>query len=90
MPSELEPRGLYRADGERPDGVTMIPWEIGKQLVLDITVVDVLATSRLNRGSSCNPGTTASEAGAREIEKYHELLDNGYLFRRWPWKYRVL
>ena len=24
LPSRLEPRGLYRSDGKRPDGVTMI------------------------------------------------------------------
>ena len=27
-PSVLEPRGLYRTEGKRPDGVTMIPWEM--------------------------------------------------------------
>ena len=32
LPSMLEPRGLYRNDGKRLDGVTMIPWEMGKQL----------------------------------------------------------
>ena len=26
LPSMLEPRGLYRTDGKRPDGVTNIPW----------------------------------------------------------------
>ena len=56
----LEPRGLYRTDGKRPDGVTMIPWEMSKQLVWDVTVVDALAPSRLNQGSLCNPGTTAT------------------------------
>ena len=29
LPSMLEPRGLYRTESKRPDGVTMIPWEIG-------------------------------------------------------------
>ena len=62
LPSMLEPRGLYRTDGKRPDSVTMIPWEMGKQLVWDVTVVDSLAPSRLNQGSLCNPGTTATEA----------------------------
>ena len=57
----------------------MIPWEMGKQLVWDVTVVDALAPSRLNQGSLCNPGTT--EAEAREIEKYRESLDNGYIFQ---------
>ena len=77
----LEPRGLYRTDGKRPDGVTMIPWEMGKQLVWDVTVVDALAPSRLNQGSLCNPGTTATEAEARKIEKYRELINNGYIFQ---------
>ena len=81
LPSMLEPRGLYRTDGEHPDGVSMNPWEMGKQLVWDVTVVDALAPSRLNQGSLCNPGTTATEAEACKIEKYRELIDNGYIFR---------
>ena len=81
MPSLLEPRGLYRTDGKRPDGVIMTPWEMGEQLVWDVTVVDALAPSRLNQGSLCNPGTTATVAEARKIEKYRELLDNGYIFQ---------
>ena len=78
----LEPRGLYRTDGKRPDGVTKIPWEMGKHLVWDVTVVDALASSRLNQGSLCNTGTTATEAEARKIEKYRELIDNGYFFQQ--------
>ena len=75
----LEPRGLYRTDGKRPGGVTMIPWELGKQLVRDVTIVDALALSRLNQGSLCSPGTTASEAEARKIEKYRKLINNEYI-----------
>ena len=82
VPSMLEPRGLYRTDGKRPDGVTMIPWEMGKQLVWDVTVVDALAPSRLKQGSLCNPGTKATEGEARKIEKYCELINNGYIFQR--------
>ena len=59
----------------------MIPWEIGKQLVWDATVVDALAPSRLNQGYLCNPGATATEAEMRKVEKYRELLDNGYIFQ---------
>ena len=79
--SMLEPRRLYRTDGKRPDGVTILPWELGKQLVWEVTVVDALAPSRLNQGSSCNPGTTATEAEARKMEKYRELIDNGYILQ---------
>ena len=31
--------------------------------------------------SLCNPGTTATEAEARKIENYRELIDNGYIFQ---------
>ena len=77
----LEPRGQYRTDGEGPDVVIMIPWEMGQQLVWDVTVVDALAPSRLDQGSLYNLGTTATEAEARKIEKYRELIDNGYIFQ---------
>ena len=69
LPSVLEQRGLYRTDGKRPDCVTMFPWEMGEKLVWDVTVVDALAPSCLNQGSSCNLGPTATEAEARTIEK---------------------
>ena len=75
----LDPRGLYRTDGKRPDGVTLIPWEMGKQLVWDVTVVDALAPSRLNQRSLCNPGTPATEAGvggsrSKERDRKSELV----------------
>ena len=41
--------------------------------------MDALAPSCLNQDSLCNPGTTATEAEARKIEKYHELTDHGYI-----------
>ena len=77
----LEPRGLYRTDGKRPDGVIMIPWGLDKQLVRDVTVVDALTLSGLNQCPLCKPGTNTTEAEEREIERYRELLDNGYIFQ---------
>ena len=59
----------------------MIPWEMGKQLVWNVTVVDALAPSRLNQDSLCNPGITPTEAEKRKIEKYREFIDNGYIFQ---------
>ena len=47
----------------------------------DVTVVDALAPSRMNQGCLCNQGTTATVAEARKIEKYRELIDNGYIFQ---------
>ena len=29
VPSRLEPSGLYRSDGKRPDGVSIVPWKCG-------------------------------------------------------------
>ena len=77
----LESHELYRTDGKRLRGVTMIPREQGKQLLWDVTVVDSLAPNRLNQVSLCNSGTTAIEAEARKNEKYRELIDNEYFFQ---------
>ena len=65
IPSVSEPRHLYRTDQKRPDGLTLVPWADGKQLLWDVTVVDSLAPYRINAGSVCNPGKAAAEAEER-------------------------
>ena len=47
-PSVLEPPGLSRTDGKRPDGLTLIPWQRGKSLTWDVTVTDTVADSYLH------------------------------------------
>ena len=32
VPSSREPIGLFRADGKRPDGITLVPWRVGRCL----------------------------------------------------------
>ena len=59
IPSVLEPRHLYRTNQKRPDGLTLVPWAVGKQFLWDVTVVDSLAPCRINAGSVCNTGTAA-------------------------------
>ena len=59
IPSVLEPRHLYRTNQKRLDGLTLVPWAVGKQLLWDVTVVDSLAPCRINAGSVCNTGTAA-------------------------------
>ena len=49
IPSRLEPSVLLRSDGNRPDGVTMIPWSEGKFLVWNFTCVDTLCESHKQR-----------------------------------------
>ena len=78
LPSMLEPRGLYRTDSKRTDGVTTITWEMGKQLVWDVKVVDALVPSCLNQRSLCNTGTIATEAEARWKENIPETIDNQF------------
>ena len=47
----------------------------------DVAVVDSLAPCRINAGSVCNPGTAAAEAEERKINKYKDLVNDGYLFQ---------
>ena len=49
IPSRLEPPGLSRSDGKRPDGVTLAPWSLGRPLVWDATCPDTFVPS--HRGS---------------------------------------
>ena len=73
IPSVLEPRHLYKTDQKRPDGLTLVPWAVGKQLLWDVTVVDSLAPCRINAGSVCNPGMAAAEAEEQKNDKYKIL-----------------
>ena len=77
----LEALRLYRTDDKRADGITMIPWEMGTQMVWDVPVVDALSPGPLNQDSLYHLETTATESEACEIEKYCDLIDNGYHFQ---------
>ena len=37
IPCHLEPTGLYRSDGKRPDGASVVPWKYRRVLVWDAT-----------------------------------------------------
>lgn len=77
IPVVLEPPGLSRSDGKRPDGVTQIPFERGRCLVWDGTVVDTLAPSYVDNGSE-QPGTAAARAEVFKLRKY-EVLSRSYI-----------
>jgi hypothetical protein len=78
IPSTLEPIGLLRSDGRRPDGVTLIPFRNGKSVAWDFTCVNRLATSHINCG--VQPGTiVANNAEARKTAHYIDLPPN-YVF----------
>ena len=58
-----------------------MPWEDGKQLVWDVTCVDLPAPSRIENGSVANPGTAAEYAEELKTAKYVCLTDKGYIFQ---------
>jgi len=49
IPATNKPSGLVRQDGKQPDGLTLIPWQGGKSLAWDVTVVSTLAQSYFDR-----------------------------------------
>ena len=78
VPAVLEPNGLARDDGKRPDGMSLFPWKMGRTLVWDATCVDTLAPSHLPR-TACCVGSAASQAEDLKRRKYSSLIGN-YMF----------
>ena len=78
-PAELEPVGLSRSDGKRPDGATLIPWRHGKCALWDFTCPDSLAPSQLIH-SSVAGGYAADAAENRKAAKYHSLIGNHHFY----------
>ena len=72
FPSTLEPSGLSRSDGKRPDGVTITPWQAGRTLVWDVTCPDTYAVSHMVL-STREAGAVAAAAEAKKTVKYAEL-----------------
>ena len=56
IPTRLEPSGLCHSDGNRPDGITMVPWSQGKYPVWDATCVDTYCQSHQHRASQVPGG----------------------------------
>ena len=77
VPSTLEPVGLTRTDGKRPDGLTLVPWKGGKSAVWDVTVTDTLASSYV-QATSVTAGAAAETASDRKLAKY-EALSSSYV-----------
>jgi hypothetical protein len=72
IPAVKEPSGLARSDGKRPDGMSLIPWRVGRCLIWDVTVSDTLAPSYLAL-TSITTGSAAEGAASRKIAKYADL-----------------
>ena len=72
IPPMLEPSGLDRGDGTRPDGITVYPYSRGRCLIWDATCVNTFASSELIRVAFA-AGSVADAAEVRKIAKYAEL-----------------
>ena len=68
----MEPAGVSRNDGKRPDGVYIFPWKKGKLLCWDYTCSDTLAPSHLN-SSSRAAAKVAENAENIKFTKYSSL-----------------
>jgi len=78
VPSIKEPPGCSRADGKRPDGLTLVPWKRGKPLVWDFTCADTFAPSHV-ASTATHRGSAAEGAAGAKTKKY-EFLDGAYIF----------
>jgi len=78
VPVTKEPAELSRTDGKRPDGLTLVPWQSGKSLCWDVTVICPLAESYVS-GAAREAGAAAEVAATRKEEKYAKI-DSRYLF----------
>ena len=78
VPSRLEPSGLFRSDGKRPDGVSIVPWKCGQLMVWDATCPDTLAPS-YSTIAAHQVGAVAQQAENRKTQKYKHL-ESCYFF----------
>ena len=70
----IEPVGLDRGDGKRPDGITLFPFRSGKSLIWDATCTCTFSSGNLI-SSAINPGSAAASAEASKVAKYESLSD---------------
>ena len=74
VPNVREPPGCSRADGKKPDGLTLVPWQRGRSLVWDFTCADTLCPSYV-RQTAKSPGAAARQAEEKKARKYDFLKD---------------
>jgi len=79
IPAIKEPSGLVRQNSKRPDGLTLIPWQGGKSLARDVTVINTLAQSYVDRAAT-GVGM-ASELAAERKSMKHSNLPTNHIFQ---------
>ena len=72
IPSLLEPTGVDRGDGKRPDGITVYPYTKGMCLAWDATCVNTYAESHV-LSAATSAGAAARDAESKKRKKYSDL-----------------
>ena len=80
IPFIKEPKGLLNTDNKRPDGFTLIPWQVGRNLTCDVSIVNTIAASYIQTTSVIAGGATEISS-ERKIVKYVELSNRSCF---WP------
>lgn len=78
FPTILEPVGISRSDGKRPDGLTLIPWAKGRSLMWDATCVDTVAPSHI--ASTQKIAGAAAESAVQIKKRKYSHISNNYFF----------
>jgi len=68
VPVTKEPSGLFRRDGKRPDGLTLVPRQSRRSMCWDVTVICTLADSYVS-GAVIEAGAAAEVAASRKEAK---------------------
>ena len=69
IPSHLEPSGIMRSDGKRPDEATEMPWKNSRTMLWDATCPDNFALSHVAHAAR-EAGTVTSQAERNKCQKY--------------------
>ena len=88
FPSQLEPVGLDRGDGKRPDGITMFPFKSGKALIWDANFTDSFSPGNII-SSAVDPGSAARAAEELKVNKYDSLSQTGSCLSQLPSRHLV-
>lgn len=75
IPAVLEPVGMIREDGRRPDGMSTVPWKSGRCLVWDATCTDTLAPSNIEISKRI-AGSVAEIAATKKRSKYKQIAND--------------
>jgi hypothetical protein len=70
----LEPTGLTRRDGKRPDGGTLVPWKCRRPLTWDFTCADTFAPISSFQQTSNSAGGAADKAESLKTQKYGDIM----------------